>query len=376
MNNYKIKTLNKISEIGLEVFSEKYEISDDFLDPDAIMVRSASMLEMQFGENLKAIARAGAGTNNIPIERCSEKGICVFNTPGANANAVKELVLCALFLSSRKIINGIDWVKTLNNDSLVNDVEKSKGLFSGPEIKDKTLGIIGFGTIGKLVAEAAAFLGMNVIYYDPYTVEDESANRVELSELYNRADYITIHTPFNKKTEKMINSAAISQMKNGVRILNFARGEIVDNKDIIKAVESEKVFSYITDFAAKELIGIKGIIVIPHLGASTPESENNCAVMAANEIRDYIENGNILNSKNLPDISLERNGKFRITVIYENIENIGSYVSDILRISIKAMTKGEKNKICYSIIDTDNEFDESDLEFFRSNKKIKKIRVI
>lgn len=376
MNNYKIKTLNKISEIGLEVFSEKYEISDDFLDPDAIMVRSASMLEMQFGENLKAIARAGAGTNNIPIERCSEKGICVFNTPGANANAVKELVLCALFLSSRKIINGIDWVKTLDNDSLVNDVEKGKSLFSGPEIKDKTLGIIGFGTIGKLVAEAAAFLGMNVIYYDPYTVEDESANRVELSELYNRADYITIHTPFNKKTEKMINSAAISQMKNGVRILNFARGEIVDNKDIIKAVESEKVFSYITDFAAKELIGIKGIIVIPHLGASTPESENNCAVMAANEIRDYIENGNILNSKNLPDISLERNGKFRITVIYENIENIGSYVSDILRISIKAMTKGEKNKICYSIIDTDNEFDESDLEFFRSNKKIKKIRVI
>lgn len=376
MNNYKIKTLNKISEIGLEVFSEKYEISDDFLDPDAIMVRSASMLEMQFGENLKAIARAGAGTNNIPIERCSEKGICVFNTPGANANAVKELVLCALFLSSRKIINGIDWVKTLNNDSLVNDVEKGKSLFSGPEIKDKTLGIIGFGTIGKLVAEAAAFLGMNVIYYDPYTVEDESANRVELSELYNRADYITIHTPFNKKTEKMINSAAISQMKNGVRILNFARGEIVDNKDIIKAVESEKVFSYITDFAAKELIGIKGIIVIPHLGASTPESENNCAVMAANEIRDYIENGNILNSKNLPDISLERSGKFRITVIYENIENIGSYISDVLKISIKAMTKGEKNKICYSIIDTDNEFDESDLEFFRSNKKIKKIRVI
>lgn len=376
MNNYKIKTLNKISEIGLEVFSEKYEISDDFLDPDAIMVRSASMLEMQFGENLKAIARAGAGTNNIPIERCSEKGICVFNTPGANANAVKELVLCALFLSSRKIINGIDWVKTLDNDSLVNDVEKGKSLFSGPEIKDKTLGIIGFGTIGKLVAEAAAFLGMNVIYYDPYTVEGESANCVELPELYNRADYITIHTPFNKKTEKMINSAAISQMKNGVRILNFARGEIVDNKDIIKAVESEKVFSYITDFAVKELIGIKGIVVIPHLGASTPESENNCAVMAANEIRDYIENGNIVNSKNLPDISLERSGKFRITVIYENIENIGSYVSDILRISIKAMTKGEKNKICYSIIDTDNEFDKSDLEFFRSNKKIKKVRVI
>ncbi|MGP1543615.1 MAG: 3-phosphoglycerate dehydrogenase [Candidatus Fimenecus sp.] len=376
MNNYKIKTLNKISEIGLEVFSEKYEISDDFLDPDAIMVRSASMLEMQFGKNLKAIARAGAGTNNIPIERCSEKGICVFNTPGANANAVKELVLCALFLSSRKIINGIDWVKTLDNDSLVNDVEKGKSLFSGPEIKDKTLGIIGFGTIGKLVAEAAAFLGMNVIYYDPYTVEGESANRVELPELYNRADYITIHTPFNKKTEKMINSAAISQMKNGVRILNFARGEIVDNKDIIKAVESEKVFSYITDFAVKELIGIKGIVVIPHLGASTPESENNCAVMAANEIRDYIENGNIVNSKNLPDISLERSGKFRITVIYENIENIGSYVSDILRISIKAMTKGEKNKICYSIIDTDNEFDKSDLEFFRSNKKIKKVRVI
>lgn len=202
MNNYKIKTLNKISEIGLEVFSEKYEISDDFLDPDAIMVRSASMLEMQFGKNLKAIARAGAGTNNIPIERCSEKGICVFNTPGANANAVKELVLCALFLSSRKIINGIDWVKTLDNDSLVNDVEKGKSLFSGPEIKDKTLGIIGFGTIGKLVAEAAAFLGMNVNYYDPYTVEGESANRVELPELYNRADYITIHTPFNKKQKK------------------------------------------------------------------------------------------------------------------------------------------------------------------------------
>lgn len=373
MKAYKIKTLNKISDFGLERFSEKYEISDNIQNPDAILVRSASMLEQQLCKNLKAIARVGAGTNNIPIERCSEKGICVFNTPGANANSVKELVLCALLLSSRKIIDGIDWIKTLNKDSLEKEVEKGKALFAGPEIKGKTLGIIGFGAIGRLVAESAAFLGMKTVYYDPYAVEKGTAKRVELSELYNISDYITVHTPFNEKTRKMINASAISEMKNGVRILNFARGEIVDNEEMIKAVESEKVCSYITDFAAKELLGVKGIVVMPHLGASTPESENNCAVMAVDELRDYLENGNVSNSKNLPDIRLERNGKFRITVIYNDIDDIGAYISKTLKISIKAMIKSEKNGLCYSIIDTDDDFD---LECLKNNKRIKKIRVI
>lgn len=375
MKIYKVQTLNKIAKAGLDVFSEKYAISDSVLNPDAILVRSASMLEMTLGENLEAIARAGSGTNNIPVELCSERGICVFNTPGANANAVKELVLCALLLSSRKIIDGIEWVKSIDDDDLGKAVEKGKGFFAGPELKGKTIGIIGFGAIGRLVAETATLFGMNVVAYDPYASGSSFAKLIDISELYATADYISVHTPFNEKTKGMIDAVAISKMKDGVRLLNFARGEIVDNKAVLEAIKTKKMSSYITDFASKELVNVDGITVMPHLGASTPESENNCAVMAANEICDYLENGNISNSKNLPELKLERNGKVRVTVIYKNIEDICEYISDHLKISIKAMTKGKKNQLCYSIIDTDDEIGETALERLRNNENIKRIRI-
>ena len=358
-----VQTLNKISACGTDNFDKaKYNVADDIQNPDAIMVRSAAMHDMQFGDNLLAIARAGAGVNNIPIDRCSEQGICVFNTPGANANAVKELVLCALLMTSRKISDGIAWANSLkgNGAEVGKMVEKGKSQFVGPEIMGKTLGIIGLGAIGALVANAAISLGMDVVGYDPFLSVNAALSLspsvkvvTDLKDLYAVSDYITIHVPYNAETKDTIREETIAQMKDGVRILNFARGELVNNADITKALESGKVSAYAVDFPADDILGVKNVIPTPHLGASTPESEDNCAVMAAKELIDYIENGNIRNSVNLPNAEMSAVGT-KVCVIHKNVPAIISQLTTVLGdagINIENMLNKSKKDYAYTIID-------------------------
>ncbi len=361
---YKIKTLNKISPVGLSKFNtEKYTYGDDVESPDAIMVRSASMHDMTMPESLLAIARAGAGTNNIPIPSCTEQGIAVFNTPGANANAVKELVICALLLSSRKITKAVDWCKTIKDegDNVGKTVEKGKSAFAGPEIKGKTLAVIGLGAIGKLVAEAAVDLGMTVIGYDPFLPEDAELKagitvNNNLDEIYPLADYITVHVPLTPDTKEMICTESINKMKNTVRILNFARGDLAASADIVSALSDGRMAAYVTDFPSADLIGIDGVIAIPHLGASTPESEENCASMGALELIDFLENGNVKNSVNLPAVSVARAGKARITVIHKNQPNMIATITDTISkdgINIASFEDKNKGDTAYSVIDVD-----------------------
>ena len=336
---FKIKTYNKISKTGLTVFDDKYTIGDEVENADGAIVRSASLHETEFPASLKAIARAGAGTNNIPIERCSENGIVVFNTPGANANAVKELVIAGMLISSRRVISGIEWAKTLkgNGEEVGKMVEKGKGAFVGPEIKGKTVGIVGLGAIGVMVANAANHLGMKVFGYDPYLSVKSAWNLThnavhinDINEIFEKCDYISLHVPLTANTKNLINAESIAKMKNGVRILNFARAALVDDEALKAALESGKVASYVTDFPTDEVLGVDGVIAIPHLGASTPESEDNCAVMAAKELIDYIENGNIVNSVNLPEITMPRSGEHRICVIHKNIPNMLTAITKIV----------------------------------------------
>ncbi|MCI7349775.1 MAG: phosphoglycerate dehydrogenase [Ruminococcus sp.] len=358
-----VQTLNKISACGTDNFDKaKYNVADDIQNPDAIMVRSAAMHDMQFGDNLLAIARAGAGVNNIPIDRCSEQGICVFNTPGANANAVKELVLCALLMTSRKISDGIAWANSLkgNGAEVGKMVEKGKSQFVGPEIMGKTLGIIGLGAIGALVANAAISLGMDVVGYDPFLSVNAALSLspsvkvvTDLKDLYAVSDYITIHVPYNAETKDTIREETIAQMKDGVRILNFARGELVNNADITKALESGKVSAYAVDFPADDILGVKNVIPTPHLGASTPESEDNCAIMAAKELIDYIENGNIRNSVNFPNAEMSAVGT-KVCVIHKNVPSIISQLTTVLGdagINIENMLNKSKKDYAYTIID-------------------------
>lgn len=325
---YNVLTLNKIAKCGTNVLGENYNIADDVVNPDAVLVRSASMHEMEMPENLLAIARAGAGVNNIPIDACAEKGIAVFNSPGANANAVKELVIAGLLMSSRKIVDGVAWAKTLkgNGDKVGKMVEKGKSNFAGPEIMGKTLGVIGLGAIGIKVANAAAALGMKVVGCDPFL---NDANRAKLNdctvvdtndEVYAVADYITVHAPLNDSTRGMINQGTIGKMKDGVRVLNFSRDGLVNSTDILSALKSGKMSTYVTDFATDDILGEDGVVALPHLGASTPESEDNCAVMAAEEVKDYLENGNIVNSVNLPCLAKDRTGGTRVCVIAKNAD--------------------------------------------------------
>ena len=283
---YKIKTYNKISKTGLEAFDDKYTVGDEVENADGAIVRSAALHDVEFPASLKAIARAGAGTNNIPIDRCSEQGIVVFNTPGANANAVKELVIAGLLISSRRVVSGIEWAKTLKGDGadVGKEVEKGKGAFAGPEIKGKTLGVIGLGAIGVMVANAANALGMKVFGYDPYlsvksawNLTHNAVHIFDINEIFEKCDYITVHVPLTDSTKNLINAAAIAKMRDGVRILNFARGGLVNSADLLAALESGKVASYVTDFPSDDILGAQGVIAIPHLGASTPESEENCA---------------------------------------------------------------------------------------------------
>ena len=362
---FNIKTYNKISKSGLEVFDDKYTIGDEVENADGAIVRSAALHDVEFPESLKAIARAGAGVNNIPIDRCSQEGIVVFNTPGANANAVKELVLAGLFIGSRRVIPAIEWAKTLKGQGaeVGKLVEKGKGAFAGPELKGKKLGVIGLGAIGVLVANAANHLGMKVLGYDPYLSVNSAWNLThnavhiyDIKEIYEQCDYITVHVPLTDSTKNLINADVIAKMKDGVRILNFSRAALVNSEDIKAALESGKVASYVTDFPTDELLCVDGVIAIPHLGASTPESEDNCAAMAAAELIDYIENGNIVNSVNLPEISMPRSGDNRVCVIHKNIPNMITAITGIVAgdgINIENMLNKSRGDYAYTMLDVD-----------------------
>ncbi len=385
---FKIKTLNKISPVGLSKFDPaKYTCADDIEAPDAIMVRSAAMHDMELPESLLAVARAGAGVNNIPIEKCTALGIAVFNTPGANANAVKELVICALLLSSRKITKAIEWCKTIKDDeNVTKSVEKGKSAFAGPEIKGKTLAVIGLGAIGRLVANAAVDLGMNVVGYDPFLTQEaaEALKREvkienDLDKIYPQADYITLHVPLTPDTREMISSANIDKMKNTVRIINLARGDLANSADIISALEDGGMAAYVTDFPSADLIGVDGVIAMPHLGASTPESEENCASMGALELIDYIENGNVKNSVNLPAASMEKSGAARITVIHKNQPNMIATITDTISrdgINIANFVDKNRGEIAYSIIDVDSQISRTVVEDIKKISGVVRIRVI
>jgi D-3-phosphoglycerate dehydrogenase / 2-oxoglutarate reductase len=364
---YKIQTLNKIDQEGLQVFpASNYKIANEITDPDAIVLRSFSMHDMEIPDSVKAIARAGAGVNNIPIPKCTEKGIVVFNTPGANANGVKELVIAGLLLASRDLIGGVQWAKTLVNegDKVAPLVEKGKANFGGYEIKGKTLGIIGLGAIGVLVANAAQSLGMKVIGYDPYILVEHAWNlhhdvsrAWSIESMLAKADFITIHVPLLADTRGFVNADKLKLMKDGVKILNFARGELVVDADIKEAIESGKVGAYFTDFPNAELLKIDKVVAIPHLGASTNESEVNCAIMAAEQVRNFFENGNIRNSVNFPAAEMERNCGARLLVTNKNIPNIISQITTILAqegINIDNMLNKNRGDIAYNIIDINN----------------------
>lgn len=384
---YNIKLLNKISNVGLKKYdTSKYIYGDDVQNPDAVMVRSASMHDMQMPESLLAIARAGAGTNNIPVSDCADNGIVVFNTPGANANAVKELVILGLLLSSRKVTKAVDWCKTIKGegDNVGKTVEKGKSAFAGPEIKGKTLGVIGLGAIGRLVAEAAVDLGMSVIGYDPYLPENAELKpgitvNNNLDEIFPVADYITVHVPLTPDTKHMINAESIAKMKNTVRIMNFARGDLADSDAIINALDEGEMACYVTDFPDAKLIGVDGVIAIPHLGASTPESEENCAEMAAQELIDYLEDGNIKNSVNMPNVFMHRTGKVRVTVIHKNQPNMIATITDTISkdgVNIASFEDKNRGEIAYSIIDCDNAVSDRIANDINSIEGVIRVRVI
>ena len=384
---YDILTLNKIAKCGTDSFDKaKYTVSDNAENPDAIMVRSAAMHDMQFGDRLLAIGRAGAGVNNIPVDRCAEEGIVVFNTPGANANAVKELVIAGLLLTSRKITDAVSWVSTLKGtEEIGKQVEKGKSSFAGPEISGKTLGVIGLGAIGVLVANAAMSLGMKVVGYDPYlsvkaalSLNPGVKTVSDINELYGASDYITIHVPYNADTKGTIGAKAVEAMKDGVRILNFARGELADNAAVLSALESGKIACYITDFPCEELIGAKNVICVPHLGASTPESEDNCAVMAASELIDYIENGNIRNSVNFPNAEMNAAGT-KVCVLHKNVPAVISEITSVLgeaSINIDNMINASRKDYAYTLIDAAGEITDDIAAKLSAAENVLRVRVI
>lgn len=385
---YQIQTLNKISKVGLACFDDKYVCADACDAPDAIMVRSASMHEMELSKSVLAIARAGAGVNNIPVDKCSEAGVVVFNTPGANANAVKEMVLAGMLISSRKVIPAIEWVKTLKGqgDSVTKQIEKGKSAFVGPELLGKKLGVIGLGAIGIRVANAAKSLGMAVYGYDPYLsvkaawgLSRDIHHATTLDQIFTQCDYITVHVPLTPDTKSMINAASIATMKDHVRIMNFARADLVESNDILDALASGKVAAYVTDFPTDAMIGVEGVIAIPHLGASTPESEDNCAKMAANELINYLENGNIVNSVNLPTVEMPRVGDARICVIHKNIPNMLSQISGVVSdkgINIENMQSVSKKDYAYTILDVSGDIPDTEAAKIEAVEGIVRVRVI
>ena len=385
---YRYHCLNPISEVGLETFTKEYVPVSEPEKADASLVRSTNMKEMEFAKELKAIARAGAGVNNIPLEKCAEEGIVVFNTPGANANGVKELVLAGMLLASRDIIGGINWVQENEEDgNITKDAEKAKKAFAGCELEGKKLGVIGLGAIGVLVANAATHLGMEVYGYDPY-ISVDSAWRLSRSirhaktvdEIYKDCDYITIHVPATDTTKGMIDQDALSLMKKGVVVLNFARNVLVEEEAMVDALVSGHVKHYVTDFPTPQIVGVKGAIVIPHLGASTEESEDNCAVMAASQIKNYLENGNIKNSVNYPDCDMGlRGNNTRILLLHHNVPNMIGQFTKILaddNMNIADLTNKSKGKYAYTMIDIDSAVSENVIKDLGTVKEVLRIRVI
>ena len=368
----KIKLANKIDEKGLELFGNSYDYCPEMENEDAILIRSASLHDYEMPDTLLAIARAGAGINNIPIEKCSEKGIAVFNTPGANANAVKELTLCSLFLASRDIKSGILWEDDLKESAdFAKVIEKGKSAFVGPELSGKKLGIMGLGAIGVLVANAAVKLGMEVLGYDPFISVNSAwslskwvKHVTDLNELFRECDYISLHMPYTESTKNSIDEKALSSMKQGVRIINLARGELIDEDALVKALEEGKVARYVTDFASYRLVHTKNTVCFPHLGASTPESEENCAVMAVKELKDYLENGNISNSVNLPAVSEPRFTSHRICIIHKNVPGMLAKLTSIIAdtgINIENLVNKARGDLAYTMIDTNSNVDEKAL---------------
>ncbi len=386
---YNILTLNSISKVIDDVFDKNYKVKTDVEKPIGIMLRSFKMHDYELDANTVAIARAGAGTNNIPVEKYAEQGVVVFNTPGANANAVKELVLTSLFLGSRKITDAIDWVKTLKGqgDEIGKLVEKGKSNFAGCEIMGKKLGVIGLGAIGALVANSAIDLGMQVYGYDPFlsvnnALKLSSQIKIvkELEDIAKKCDYITIHIPYIADQNKgIMNKKLFSKMKNGTVLINCARGELVNNDDVIDAVKSGKLARYIVDFPSEELIGVENIINIPHLGASTEEAEDNCAVMAAKQLIDYIENGNIVNSVNYPNCTMQRSTPFRLVVLHKNIANILAQITTAVakeNINISNLTNQSRGAYAVTILDVDSEVSEQAISHINAVDDIIKVRVI
>lgn len=388
-----IKTYNHIAETGLALFDEQnYMIDSQTENPDALIVRSYPLHDVEFGENLKAIARAGAGVNNIPVERCSEQGIVVFNTPGANANAVKEMVLTSLMASSRNLFHGVEWVKTLKGkgDDVPQLVEQGKKQFVGREVKGKKLGVIGLGAIGALVANDAIHLGMEVIGYDPY-ISVETAWRLSrnveramsLEEVFEQADYITIHVPLTEETKEMLNTETFNRMKPGAHILNFSRGGLVNEGDLEAALEKGQIGKYITDFPNDRILHMKNTIALPHLGASTKESEENCARMAARQLKEFLETGNIKNAVNFPNAILPYTGKLRITAIHHNVPNMVGQISAIIskrELNIAAMINKSRGDFAYTMIDIDEKVNGDVLpeieKEIRAIKDVIRIRII
>ncbi|MBE6577862.1 MAG: 3-phosphoglycerate dehydrogenase [Ruminococcaceae bacterium] len=383
-----ILCLNKIAKVGTDKLNKAiYNVGTEVENPDAIMVRSAAMHDMTFGENMVAIARAGAGVNNIPVERCATEGIVVFNTPGANANGVKELALCALMLASRDVVGGIKWADSLvGTADVAKQVEKGKSQFAGIEIKGKTLGVIGLGAIGGLVANAAVQLGMDVIGCDPFLSVDAAWNidsRVHkaatFEDVFKVADYVTLHVPATKDTKGMICADSLALMKDGVRIINLARADLVNASDVKAALASGKVAAYVTDFPTEETVGVKGIVAIPHLGASTEESEDNCAVMAAMELDEYLRLGNIKNSVNFPNVSMPMSGDKRVCVLHANVPNIITQITAALGetgANIENMTNKSKGDNAYTLVDVTGDVSDTLVAKLTAIDGIYRVRVI
>lgn len=386
---YRIKTLNKIASIGLAQLDKgRFVVEDDCTNPDGILVRSAKMHDYEFPEALRAIARAGAGTNNIPIDRCSEAGIVVFNTPGANANAVKEEVIFAMLAASRRMFEANEWARkeAASGADVLTTMEKAKSQFAGPEIMGKTLGIIGLGAIGAKVADAALALGMSVVGYDPYLSVsaalslDRHVNVVNnLDDLLKVSDYITIHVPLNDSTRDTIDADAISKMKGNVRIINLARNGLVNVDAILAALKSGRVAAYVTDFPESEVANAPGVIALPHLGASTPESEDNCAVMAAHELQDYLDNGNITNSVNMPNVSMERSGVARVCVIHRNVPNLLAQITAVASaagMNVENLANKSRKEYAYTMMDVDNKVNDEVVKQLAAIDGVIRIRVM
>ena len=386
---YRIKTFNKIDPQGLaRLDPARYQVGEDVAEEEGILVRSANLLDYSFPGSLLAIARAGVGVNNIPLDRCSEQGIAVFSTPGANANAVKELVLCAMLISSRDVTGAVRWVKNqaASGVEVETVVEKGKSAFVGPELYRKALGVIGLGAIGSLVANVALDLGMDVYGFDPFLSVD-AALRLDrhvhvvrdVNELYKKADYITAHIHFNEKTRHMIGREAFDAMKPGVRLINLARGGIVDDGALLSALDAGKVTAYVTDFPTNQLVANPHVVAMPHLGASTPESEQNCAVMAAEELRDYLENGNIKNSVNLPDVYLDRSGAQRLCVLHKNIPAMLASITALLSrdgVNVENLSNKSKGDYAYTLMDLGTKVEPAVLEDLKRLPNVIRVRVI